>query len=383
MKLLYYSSTFFADTDFPLIKELQGIGIDVYYLIELAPYSKRSTLIDIKEQINKSAILKASVYKEFGLYGDYINLDKVFVVNRTESSVFSLNNIKLTFKLYSFIKEINPDVIHLIAPLDTFQTILYRFRRKMVLTMHDPFPHTGESNKRKTIFRKLALKLVPQFVLLNEMQKEEFKAVYGIKERQILLNKIGRFDYFDTLSVKGHSANKSSVLFFGRISPYKGIEYLCKAMMKVKIHIPDATLTIAGGGKMYFDITLYQQQDWVNVINRYVGMEELAGLLQDCAITVCPYTDATQSGVIMTSYSLCKPVIATNVGGLSGMVEDGKTGLLVTPKDVDALADAIISLLKDKKKLDEMATSIMNDYFVGDKSWKVIADRYVSFYDKL
>ena len=134
---------------------------------------------------------------------------------------------------------------------------------------------------------------------------------------------------------------------------------------------------------MYFDITPYQQQPWVKVLNRYIGMEELAGLLQDCAVTVCPYTDATQSGVIMTSYSLCKPVIATNVGGLSEMVEDGKTGLLVPPKDVDALADAIISLLKDRKKLDEMAMSIMNDYFVGDKSWKVIADRYVALYNKI
>lgn len=382
MKLLYYSSTFFADTDFPLIKELQGMGIDVYYLIELAPYSKRSTLIDIKKQINKSAILKASMYKEFCLYGDYINLDKVFVVNRTESSVFSLNNIKLTFKLYSFIQKINPDVIHLIAPLDTFQTILYRFRRKMVLTMHDPFPHTGESNKRKTFFRKLALKLVPRSVLLNETQKEGFKKAYGIKEYQILLNKIGRFDYLNFFPVRERSKNNPHVLFFGRISPYKGIEYLCKAMMKVKEQVPDATLTIAGGGKMYFDITPYQQQTWVNVLNRYIGMEELAGLLQDCAITVCPYTDATQSGVVMTSYSLCKPVIATNVGGLSEMVEDGKTGLLVPPKDVDALADAIISLLEDRKKLDEMANSIRNDYFAGDKSWKVIADRYVAFYHK-
>lgn len=382
MRLLYYSSTFFADTDFPLIREFQRAGIDVYYIIELAPFSKRSTLIDIKEQAKQSAILKASAYKEFALYGDYINLDKVFVVNRTESSVLSLNNIKLTFRLYSFIQEIKPDVIHITAPLDTFQTVLYRFRQKIVLTMHDPFPHTGESNKRKKIFRSLALKLVPRFVLLNETQKEEFKTVYGIKEGQVLLNKIGRFDYLDIFSAKRRSANNSAVLFFGRISPYKGIEYLCKAMMKVKTHIPDATLTIAGGGKMYFDITPYQQHDWVKVLNRYIGMEELAGLLQGCAITVCPYTDATQSGVIMTSYSLCKPVIATNVGGLGEMIEDGKTGILVPPKDVEALADAIISLLKDRKKLNEMATSIMNDYFVGGKSWKVIADRYVAFYNK-
>lgn len=108
--------------------------------------------------------------------------------------------------------------------------------------------------------------------------------------------------------------------------------------------------------------------------------EELSELLQNSALTVCPYTVATQSGVIMTSYSLCKPVVATNVGGLGEMVDNQKTGLLVPPKDVDALADAIIALLNDDAKREEMADNIRNDYFVGDKSWKVIAEKYIEFY---
>ena len=380
MKVVYYSSTSFADTDFPLIREYQRLGVDVYFLIYLAPHNKRSTLIDIKSLIGKPAILHASEYKEFDVYKDYVDLSKVYVVNSIESSVRSRNNIRLTFKVYSFIKKINPDVIHLLSPLDTFSTILYRFRKRMVLTMHDPFPHTGESNARKTIFRNLAMRLVPKFILLNDIQKEEFKKAYRIKEEQILVNKIGRFDYLDIWK-KEPKIHGHNVLFFGRISPYKGIEYLCQAMVKVKQLVPDASLTIAGGGKMYFDVSPYEKLDWVKIINRYVGMEELAGLLQDCALTVCPYTDATQSGVIMTSYSLCKPVVATNVGGLGEMVEEGKTGLLVPPKDADALANAITSLLRDDTALDEMARNIQNDYFVGDKSWKSIAEKYVEFYE--
>lgn len=134
---------------------------------------------------------------------------------------------------------------------------------------------------------------------------------------------------------------------------------------------------------MYFDITPYLMLDWVQVTNRYVGMEELAGLLQDCAISVCPYTDATQSGVIMTSYSLGKPVVASNVGGLGEMIEDGKTGLLVPPRDVDALANAIVALLKDNDLRAKMQQRIKYEYFVGDKSWKKIAEKYLDFYKTL
>lgn len=384
MKILYYSTPFFADCDFPLIKALQEAGHDVAYLIKLTPYSLKSTLFNIKELIQEDDIIPATRYPELKVYENYMDMGKIYIVNHTIKQDSSLKSLKMTLKISDFIQDGRFDIIHSDSIFGMWNLILYKmFGKKMVLTIHDPFPHTGEASFRKRCNYKIAMHFVKWFVLLNNKQKDEFCSTYKIEPNRILINQLGVYDNICNFSDSKELTKKHNVLFFGRISPYKGIEYLCKAMVKVKRQIPDATLTIAGGGKMYFDITPYQQQDWVNIINRYVGMEELAGLLQDCAITVCPYTDATQSGVIMTSYSLCKPVIATNVGGLSEMVEYGKTGLLVPPKDVDALADAIISLLEDRTKLDEMANSIRNDYFVGDKSWKVIADRYVAFYNRI
>ena len=384
MKILYYSTPFFADCDFPLIKALQEAGHDVAYLIKLTPYSLKSTLFNIKELIQEDDIIPATRYPELKVYENYMDMGKIYIVNHTIKQDSSLKSLKMTLKISDFIQNGRFDIIHSDSIFGMWNLILYKmFGKKMVLTIHDPFPHTGEASFRKRCNYKIAMHFVKWFVLLNNKQKDEFCSTYKIEPNRILINQLGVYDNICNFNDSKELTKKHNVLFFGRISPYKGIEYLCKAMVKVKRQIPDATLTIAGGGKMYFDITPYQQQDWVNIINRYVGMEELAGLLQDCAITVCPYTDATQSGVIMTSYSLCKPVIATNVGGLSEMVEYGKTGLLVPPKDVDALADAIISLLEDRTKLDEMANSIRNDYFVGDKSWKVIADRYVAFYNRI
>ena len=145
----------------------------------------------------------------------------------------------------------------------------------------------------------------------------------------------------------------------------------------------DATLTIAGGGKMYFDFTPYEELDYIELYNHYVPMNELAELLSRCELSVCPYTDATQSGVIMTSFSLRKPVVATNVGGLGEMIDDGKSGLLVPSKDEKALADAIIALLKNRERLTAMSEYIHQEYYEGDRSWNAIADKYIEFYEEI
>ena len=381
MKILYYSTPFFADCDFPLVKALQEEGHDVTYLIALAPYSLKSTLFDIKEQVPENAIIPAICYPELKVYESYMDMSKVYIVNRTVKKDSSPQALMMALRVTRFIKKGKFDVIHTDCMLGMWNLMLYKlFGKKMVLTVHDPFPHTGEISARKMFNYKMAMQSVHKFVLLNNKQKDRFCETYRVYSKQILINRLGVYDNIRTFISSQVPSYTHNVLFFGRISPYKGIEYLCEAMMKVREQVADATLTIAGGGKMYFDIEPYQKQDWVKVINRYVGMEELAGLLQNCALSVCPYTDATQSGVIMTSYSLCKPVVATNVGGLGEMVENGKTGLLVLPKDVDALADAITALLKDDAKREKMADNIRNDYFVGDKSWKVIAGKYIEFY---
>lgn len=381
MKILYYSSPSFADCDFPLVKALQDAGHDVTYIIKLAPYSLKSTLFNIKEQIPENTIFPAVRYPELKIYESYMDMSKVYIANQIVMQDSSLKALKLTRQLIGLIKANDFEVIHTDCMLGKWNLLLYiLFGKKMVLTVHDPFVHSGEFSIESSVNRKLAMRCVQIIVLLNNKQTDRFCATYKLNPKQILINSLGVYDTISMFVDSNSNSNGHNVLFFGRISPYKGIEYLCKAMIKVKEQVPDATLTIAGGGKIYFDMSPYSRFGWMKVINRYVGMEELAQLLQDSSVTVCPYTDATQSGVIMTSYSLCKPVVATNVGGLGEMVVNGKTGLLVPPKDVDALADAIIALLKDDARREKMADNIRNDYFVGDKSWKVIAEKYIEFY---
>lgn len=383
MRVLYISTPFFADCDFPLIKAFQQHGVDITYLILLAPFSLRSTIIDIKKQIPHTGIFPATDYVELKDYENYMDMSKVFVSNRISPKSYSYSYWKETCLLYKFIRDGHFDIIHTDSIFEKFRTFLYQTAPKWVVTIHDPIPHSSDNAENVRGIRMKAIKVSQKIVLLNQKQLNPFCELYRVNQNKVALNRLGAYENVRAFINPGIKQNKNNILFFGRISPYKGLEYLCKAMLKVRQVIPDASLTIAGGGKMYFDLSDYQSQDWFELRNRYIGTKELAELLQKCSISVCPYTDATQSGVIMTSFGLCKPVVATNVGGLGEMIDDGITGVLVPSKDVDALADGIIKILCDSQRLSIMEQNIRNEYFSGEKSWSSIAKKYINIYSEI
>lgn len=383
MRILYISSPSFADCDFPLIREYQRKGIDVTYLMLLPPFSLKSTLFDIKNQIPNTSIFKATEYKEFKIYETYMDMSKVYIANRTGYNALSLSYWKHKYDLFHFINTGNFDIIHSDIINVPGIKFLRKFVKQWIQTIHDPFPHTGESTPRKTKTYKRVLYHSNYIVLLNKKQKDDFCDTYNINPDRVFINRLGVYDNIKSFVKPSINIKKNNILFFGRISPYKGIEYLCEAFKKVKEQIPDATLTIAGGGKMYFDIEPYRSLGYIDFRNRYIGMQELAILLSSCEFSVCPYTDATQSGVVMTSFSLGKPVIATKVGGLPEMIEDGKTGILVPPQNSEELANAMIALLKNKERLHKMSAYISENYHEGENAWSYIADKYINLYSSI
>ena len=79
----------------------------------------------------------------------------------------------------------------------------------------------------------------------------------------------------------------------------------------------------------------------------YVPAEETPSLFARSTVAVCAYTDASQSGVVLTAFALGCPVVATDVGGLPEYVEDGRNGLVVPAGDDDALTAALVRCLSD------------------------------------
>jgi len=387
MKILYLSSPPFLDMDLSIIGHLSKIS-DVYYLLDLPPYFLKSSAIDIKEQINKASIFQAQIYKEYIPFQKFIPSEKFYIVNRTNKKTYSLSNLKLQKKIIRTINDINPDIIHCSSYLGfNYLCFLITNKRKVVITVHDPNPHTGENSLRKSIIRFVNYMYIKNIIILNNNQKEEFiNSTKQFNFKTIFVSSISIYEYlrdFDYSETRENDTKKFRILFFGRISPYKGIDLLLKAFTIIEKKNENIELVCAGSGQYWFDISRYLKNPRIIFLNHYITNIKLVELIKSSNIIVCPYIDGTQSGVIMSSFALNKPVLATNVGGFSEMIDDGITGFLIPPNNLEAIIEKLIEIIKYPNLLLNMNHNIENKYNNGERSWSNITDKLLDYYKSL
>jgi D-inositol-3-phosphate glycosyltransferase len=178
-------------------------------------------------------------------------------------------------------------------------------------------------------------------------------------------------------------AGRPLLLFFGFVRPYKGLDLLLEALPLLKERwsaafsggasgtastapaaagasgtASTAPPAAAGGppfprllvlGEFYGGreeterlIRRLRLEEDVILQDRYVPNEEVGAYFSAADVVALPYRSATQSGIVQIAYQLERPVICTDVGGLSEVVLDGRTGLVVPPNDAGALAGAIL-----------------------------------------
>jgi glycosyltransferase involved in cell wall biosynthesis len=144
--------------------------------------------------------------------------------------------------------------------------------------------------------------------------------------------------------------NERVILFFGYIRAYKGLDLLLEAMPRIVSEIP---LTLLVVGEFYEGAGRYEKlikeggiETSVRLVGTYVPNEEVSLYFSACDVVVLPYRSATQSGIVQIAYQFDRPVIATDVGGLSEVVLHQKTGIIVPPGDPTALSAAVIEFYR-------------------------------------
>jgi len=177
----------------------------------------------------------------------------------------------------------------------------------------------------------------------------------------------------------GVEAAKKTVLFFGIIRAYKGLDALIRAFDKL-----DDSYQLIIAGECYEDISTYKQLiekssagNRIFLFDQYIADENVSTFFSAADVCVLPYRSATQSGIISISYHFNVPIIATDVGGLKeSILFPNPTGLVVHSPDPELIAKAIVKFFSEH--LGQMFKQNIQ-LLKENKSWSGFASSMIDF----
>lgn len=167
------------------------------------------------------------------------------------------------------------------------------------------------------------------------------------------------YSFFADESVTARPAN-GPIVFVGALERYKGVDVLVDAWARVAAARPSARLVVIGAGTWERRMRRAIERAGVGGSIDLTGVLDAAGVraaLDASSALVLPSRAEGYGRVILEAFARGRPVIASSVGGISDIVDHGRTGLLVPPGDADVLAGAVCDLLADPAWGDSMGTT--------------------------
>jgi glycosyltransferase involved in cell wall biosynthesis len=255
--------------------------------------------------------------------------------------------------------------------LITLLPLLSKSKFKMILNVHDPVPHSGEKNFKNIGARMLFYKRADKFITFSKYSEKLFKETFKCYAQLCTSIKLKPYKFYSQFD-KNINENKNYISFLGRFSLYKGIDIFIKVIDQLQKVCPDQNFLIAGNPTNGFNYDLKSDPKLpknTTVIQRHLSAKEMCNLIQDSVLIICPYRDATQSGVIMTAYALNTPVIVTDVGGLPEYVIEGKTGYISICDPISIVNTTLDIISEERKGLNTKLeiSEIANKYFLNSK----------------
>lgn len=211
----------------------------------------------------------------------------------------------------------------------------------------------------------------------------DFVSEYFPGEYEIIPNGIDFNRFAGPLEpIKQYSNSDPKILFVGRLEKRKGLKYLLRAMAGVWGHFPEARLIVVGSGPLLENYRrLADARQLGNVeFAGFVSSEELARYYQSCDVFCAPSTGQESFGIVLLeAMASGKPIVATDIPGYRYVVNNGVEGLLVPPKDEQALALSLVRLLSDSALRNKMGQSGRRR--AEQFAWEKVATQVLAFYD--
>jgi len=304
-------------------------------------------------------------------------------------------------RLTLYLLKTRPDIIQFTRIEFSFETIFihYLHQRGFIMSQVCHEFENRETTKQFAAFIErlngnIYLNFAVIFFLSDEVRAQFFNAYPSIPKRNTCVIPHGNSGWLLNVAATPENTlreryalgdSERIVLFFGLLSPSKGLDDLLDAFAIVCAS-SDAKLVIAGYPTKHINMNeLAERVSKLGITSRvifdprYIPDEEIPSLMRLASVVIYPYRSGTQSGALQTAYTFGRPVIVTDVGGLPEVVEDGKSGFIVPPQNPPALAKKIILLVNDSALAEEMGTYARH-LSETKYSWSAVAQQMRAVY---
>ena len=275
--------------------------------------------------------------------------------------------------------------------------------KRITLTAHNV--NAGRRDSKDTLLNRLTLRaqyhLADHIFVHTEKMRRELCEGFGVSEIKVTIIPYGINNAVPDTALTPEEAkqrlglkmNEKTLLFFGNIAPYKGLEYLIGAFERIVTAGGDYRLMIAGGPvkdtEKYWDgiqQTIAHSVGRRRIIERgeFIPDDETELYFKAADILVLSYTRVFQSGVLFLGYSFGLPAIVTDVGSLKEQIVEGETGLVAKPRDSLGLARTIERFFSSElfHELDTRRVRI-REYANERYSWSKVAAISTKVYSNL
>jgi len=296
----------------------------------------------------------AEKLEHYGIPHYYININ-------TKTEV-SLKVVWASIKVASLVKKHSIDIIHAQTRVTQVVACWVSFFRNI------PYITTCHGFFKPKLFRKIFKCWGYKTIAISDAVREHLVNDFKLRKTNIELI----YNGIDLTEFKQISGNEKALLqqkynlsdenrvigIIARLSIVKGHKYLLEAFKIIKNEYKNIKLIIVGDGNLKSD--LIKQAELLDISNDIIFINSVldtSRILSILNIFVLPSVQEGLGLAIIEALAMKIPVVATNVGGIYSVIKDGKTGVLVPPKDPGALASGIKFLLENKNIAEELASN--------------------------
>lgn len=304
--------------------------------------------------------------------------------------VSPLNDLRATLAMYRLIRRGRPHIVHThMAKAGTAGRLAARLARVPIVvhTFHGHTFHSYFGPLKTKLFIQIERTLghmTDRVIAVSDIQRSEI-AQYGVAPlEKIVTIPLGleiepmldaeqdRGRLRAQLDLNGHG---KLVGIVARLVPIKAHEVFLQAAARVRDAEPDTSFLIVGDGERRAELEAMVRDLDLGRSTRFLGWRgDMREVYADLDVVTLSSNNEGSPVVLIEALAAARPVVATSVGGVPNVVADGRTGLLVPPRDPQALADGIVRLLRDPERAASYGQAGRASVFPRHSSTRLIQD---------